>query len=102
MNGRTVSVPLEGALATVGGAALVRTAIGNYLVARTGQDTATALTATCTHESNLITNFTGSQFACTFHGSLFTTSGSVARGPATRPLTSFPTTVAGNAVTFTV
>ncbi|WP_239491091.1 Rieske 2Fe-2S domain-containing protein [Luteitalea sp. TBR-22] len=102
VNGRTVSVPLEGALATVGGAALVRTAIGNYLVARTGQDTATALTATCTHESNLITNFTGSQFACTFHGSLFTTSGSVARGPATRPLTSFPTTVAGNAVTFTV
>ena len=102
VNGRTLTVPLEGPLASVGGAALVRSSIGTFLVARTGQDTATALTATCTHESNTITNFTGSQFACTFHGSLFTTSGSVARGPATRPLTSFPTTVAGNAVTFTV
>lgn len=102
VNGRTLTVPLEGPLASVGGAALVRSAVGTFLVARTGQDTATALTATCTHESNTITNFTGSQFACTFHGSLFTTSGSVARGPATRPLTSFPTTVAGNAVSFTV
>lgn len=101
VNGRVVSVPLDGPLATVGGAALVRTAIGTYLVARTGQDTATALTAICTHENNTITNFTGSQFACTFHGSLFTTGGSVARGPATRPLTSFPTTVASNTVTFT-
>jgi cytochrome b6-f complex iron-sulfur subunit len=102
VNGRTITVPLDGPLAAVGGAALVRTTVGNFLVARTGQDTAAALTATCTHESNTITNFTGSQFACTFHGSLFTTSGSVARGPATRPLTSFPTTVASNTVTFTV
>ena len=74
---------------------------GTILLARTGQDTFTALTAVCTHEANQITNFTGSQFACTFHGSLYTTSGSVARGPATRPLTSYPTTFAGNTVTFT-
>ena len=79
-------MPIDGSpLATVGGAAVVRTSLGNYLLARTGQDTFTALTAVCTHEMNQITNFTGSQFACTFHGSLYTTSGSVARGPATRP-----------------
>ena len=95
-------MPIDGSpLATVGGAAVVRTSLGNYLLARTGQDTFTALTAVCTHEANQITNFTGSQFACTFHGSLYTTSGSVARGPATRPLTSYPTTFAGNTVTFT-
>ena len=103
VSGRVVSVPIDGSpLATVGGAAVVRTSLGNYLLARTGQDTFTALTAVCTHEMNQITNFTGSQFACTFHGSLYTTSGSVARGPATRPLTSYPTTFAGNTVTFTV
>ena len=103
VSGRVVSVPVDGSpLATVGGAAVVRTPLGNYLLARTGQDSFTALTAVCTHESNQITNFTGSQFACTFHGSLFTTAGAVARGPATRPLTSYPTTFAGNTVTFTV
>ena len=103
VNGRTITVPVDGSpLATVGGAALVRTSAGNFLVARTGQDAFTALTATCTHESNQITNFTGSQFACTFHGSLFNTSGTVARGPATRALTSYPTSFANNVVSFTV
>jgi len=103
VSGRVVSVSIDGSpLATVGGAAVVRTSLGNYLLARTGQDTFTALTAVCTHESNQITNFTGSQFACTFHGSLYTTSGTVARGPATRALTSYPTTFASNTVTFTV
>lgn len=103
LSGRTVTVPLDGSpLATVGGAAVVRTGLGNFLVARVGQDAVTALTAVCTHEMNQIGNYTGSQFACTFHGSLFTTAGTVARGPATRPLTSFPATLAGNVVTFTV
>ena len=80
----------------------MRTSLGNFLVARTGQDAFSALTATCTHESNVITNFTGSEFACTFHGSMFTVSGTVARGPATRALTSYPTTFANNVVSFTV
>lgn len=103
VSGRVISVPVDGSpLTTVGSAALLRTALGNFLVARTGQDAFTALSATCTHENNLITNFTGSQFACTFHGSLFTTAGGVARGPATRALTSYPTTFAGNVVSFQV
>lgn len=103
VSGRAISVPVDGTpLASVGGAAVVRTSLGNYLLARTGQETFSALTAVCTHEANQITNFTGSQFACTFHGSLYTTAGAVARGPATRPLTSYPTTFAGNTVTFSV
>jgi cytochrome b6-f complex iron-sulfur subunit len=103
VSGRTISVPLDGSpLATVGGAALLRTSLGNFLIARTGQDAFSALTATCTHESNVVANFTGSQFACTFHGSLYNTSGTVARGPATRALTSYPTTFASNIVSFTV
>lgn len=103
VSGRTITVPVDGSpLATVGGAALLRTSLGNFLVARTGQDAFSALTAICTHENNVIANFTGSQFACTFHGSLYNTSGTVARGPATRALTSYPTSFASNVVSFTV
>lgn len=103
VSGRTISVPLDGSpLATVGGAALLRTSLGNFLIARTAPDAFSALTATCTHENNVVANFTGSQFACTFHGSLYNISGTVARGPATRALTSFPTTFASNVVSFTV
>ena len=103
VNGRAISVPIDGSpLTAVGSAAILRTPLGNFLIARTGQDTFSALTAVCTHEMNTVANFTGSQFACTFHGSLYNTSGTVARGPATRALTSYPTTFAGNVVTFNV
>ncbi len=103
VSGRTVSVPVDGSpLATVGGAALLRTGLGNFLVARTGPDTFVALTATCTHEGNTVANFTGSQFVCPVHGSQFNLSGTVARGPATRPLTTYPATFAGGVVTFPV
>ena len=101
--GRTISVPLDGSpLAAVGSAAIVRTALGNFLVARTAPETFTALTAVCTHEGNPVANFTGSQFVCPTHGSQFNLSGTVAQGPATRPLTTYPTTLAGGVVSFSV
>lgn len=102
VNGRTIAVTLDGPLATVGGAAIARTSAGNFLLARTGAEAVTALTAACTHEGNTVTNFTGSQFVCPVHGSQFNVSGTVAQGPATRPLTSFPATVAAGIATFTV
>jgi cytochrome b6-f complex iron-sulfur subunit len=103
ISGRTVAVVVDGSpLATVGSAALLRTSLGNFLVVRTGQDAFTALTATCTHEGNLITNFTGSQFACPVHGSMFNTTGTVARGPATRALATYPTMFANGVVSFPV
>lgn len=103
VNGRVVSVVVDGSpLTAVGGAALVRTGLGNFLLARTGQDTVAALGAACTHEGNVVTNFTGTQFVCTVHGSQFNTSGTVARGPATRALPTFATTLAGGVVSFTV
>lgn len=101
--GRTISVALDGSpLAAVGSAAIVRTALGNFLLARTSQEAFTALTAMCTHEGNTVTNFTGSQFVCPVHGSQFNLSGTVAQGPATRPLTTYPTTVSGGSVSFSV
>jgi Rieske Fe-S protein len=39
---------------------------------------------------------------CPCHGSQYTTSGSVANGPATRPLQSFQTTFTNDVLSFTV
>ena len=103
VSGRVVSVTVDGSpVANVGGAAILRTGLGNFLLARTAQDTFTALTAVCTHEANTVGNFTGSQFVCTFHGSQYNLSGTVAQGPATRPLTQYPTQFSGGVVSFTV
>ena len=103
VSGRTISVSLaSGALSTVGGLATTQTSLGNFLLARTGDATVTALTATCTHEGCTVTNMSGNQFVCPCHGSTFNASGSVAKGPANRALQQFPTQVANGVVTFTV
>ena len=98
----TLTIDAGSPLATVGSAALVQTGSGNFLVSRTAQDTFTALTAVCTHESCTITGFQSPTFVCPGHGSEFTTSGSVARGPASAPLRQFATRFAGNALTITL
>jgi cytochrome b6-f complex iron-sulfur subunit len=93
---------VSGALATVGGLAITQTSVGNFLLARTGDATVTALTAICTHEGCTVSNMSGNQFVCPCHGSTFNASGSVAKGPANRALQQFPTQVANGVVTFTV
>lgn len=102
--GRLVSVAVDSAsvLAAVGSMATVQTPLGTFLVARTAQDTFTALNATCTHEGCTVSGFAGSQFVCPCHGSRFTASGSVANGPANRPLSQYPTSFTNNVLTFTV
>lgn len=104
VNGRTVSVSIDGAaaLASVGSAAILQTSLGTFLVARTGQDTFSVLTATCTHEACTVTGFSGSQFVCPCHGSQFTTTGAVVNGPATRSLQSFAAQFSGGVLTFSV
>ena len=68
-----------------------RADIGNgFLVARTGQDSFTALSAICTHQTCTITNFSNQLFVCPCHGSEFD-SARVARGPAGVALHQFPT-----------
>lgn len=103
-SGGAIAITIDAAspLANVGSAALVQTASGNFLVSRTAQDTFVALTALCTHEACTITGFQSSTYVCPCHGSEFTTSGSVARGPASAPLRQFPTRFAGNVLTVTL
>jgi cytochrome b6-f complex iron-sulfur subunit len=103
-SGRVISISLTEAtaLASVGGAAIVDTSLGTYLVAKTGESAYTALIATCTHEGSPITAYNGSRFVCLTHGSQYTTTGTVAVGPATRSLSSYPTQVNGTTLTITV
>jgi cytochrome b6-f complex iron-sulfur subunit len=88
-------------LLSVGSAALVMASGRPILVAHTGQDTFTALTAVCTHEQCTVSTFQNQTFECPCHGSQYSTSGSVLRGPATRSLTQFATNFTGNVLTIT-
>ena len=103
-SGNTVIVQIESAspLATVGGAAMVRSSGGSFLVSRTAQETFAALTSTCTHEACTITGFDNANYVCPCHGSMFTTAGRVVMGPATAPLRTFATQFSNNVLTISI
>jgi len=103
VTGNTVTVNVDGtALGAVGTAALVQTSRGNFLVARTAQETFNAMTAVCTHEACTVTRFQSGTFQCPCHGSEYNTSGTVTRGPASRPLQRFSTQFANNVLTISL
>jgi cytochrome b6-f complex iron-sulfur subunit len=98
----TLNIDATSPLLAVGTAALVRASDPPLLVAHTGQNTFTAMTAVCTHEGCTVSNFQNPTFECPCHGSQYSTSGSVLRGPATRSLTQFATNFTNNVLTITV
>ncbi len=98
----TLTINSTSPLAAVGNAALVQYSNGALLVARTGQDSFTALTATCTHQGCTITGFQDQVYVCPCHGSRFRTNGEVARGPAQVPLRAFPTQFSNDQLRITV
>jgi cytochrome b6-f complex iron-sulfur subunit len=100
-NAVTLTIDTASPLSAVGSAALVVASGRSFLVAHTGQNTFTALTAVCTHEQCTVSTFQNQTFECPCHGSQYSTSGSVLRGPATRSLTQFATNFAGNVLTIT-
>ena len=89
-------------LTTVGGLALVQAGSGSFLTARVSQDTINVMTSTCTHEGCSIHQFNGPVFQCDCHGSQFTTSGGVARGPAAQSLRRFNATLSANVLSFSL
>ena len=95
----SVSVGANSPLATVGGAALVNAGASSFLVVRTAQDTFNAMTAICTHEQCTITGFGNQTFTCPCHGSQYSTTGSVVKGPASRSLQRFTTAFAASVLT---
>jgi Rieske Fe-S protein len=103
LSGNTVRVNTAGTpLDNVGGAVLVQSTAGVFLVSRSGATSFTALDAVCSHESNTISRSTETEFVCPGHGSRFTRTGQVTLGPARASLRQFNTTFADGVVTITL
>jgi Rieske Fe-S protein len=101
--GSSVQVTVAGsALNDVGGAVLVESTAGVFLVSRTDVNAFTAIDAVCTHESCTITGSDGSVYVCPCHGSRYSRSGQVLAGPAKASLRRFPTTFADGVVNIAI
>jgi Rieske Fe-S protein len=87
------------ALAEVGGAALVPSTAGEFLVARTGASSVVVIDAICSHESCTVTGAAGAVYVCPCHGSRYDRNGQVLAGPAPAALRRFDATVADGVVT---
>ena len=95
-----VQVTVAGsALAGVGGAVLVESTAGVFLLARTSESAFSAVEAVCTHEGCTITGADGATYVCPCHGSRYSRSGQVQAGPAKASLRQYATTVADGVVT---
>jgi Rieske Fe-S protein len=97
-----VRVAADGPLGQVGGAALVESIAGVFLVSRASESSFTAVEGICTHEGCTITNQDGGTFVCPCHGSRYTFNGQVTAGPARASLRQYSTTFADGVVTIAV
>ena len=101
--GSGVQVAVAGSpLDNVGGAALVESTAGVFLVSRTGAATFMALDAVCSHESCTVTGADGNVYVCPCHGSRYSRTGQVLEGPAKAALRQFNTTFSDGMVTIAV
>jgi cytochrome b6-f complex iron-sulfur subunit len=99
-SGSIVQVDVAGtALAASGGAVLVQSVAGVFLLARTDESTYSAIDAICSHESCTVTGSDGNAYVCPCHGSRYDRNGRVLQGPATAALRRFPTTFDSGVVT---
>jgi Rieske Fe-S protein len=89
-------------LAEVGGAAVVESIAGIFLIARTGTATFSAIDAVCTHEGCTVTGADGATYVCPCHGSRYNRTGQVVGGPAKASLRQFATTFTDGVVTIAV
>ena len=98
--GSGVQVTVAGsALASEGGAVLVESNAGLFLLARTGTATFSAVEAVCTHEGCTVNGADGDIYVCPCHGSRYSRAGQVVRGPATASLRRYGTTFTDGVVT---
>jgi len=98
-----VQVTIAGSpLANVGGAALVESTAGIFLLSRTSDSAFSAVEAVCTHEGCTVSGADGSVYVCPCHGSRYSRTGQVLAGPARASLRQYNTTVADGVVTIAV
>ena len=101
--GSGVQVTVGGsALADAGGAVLVESTAGVFLLARTSASGFSAVDAICSHESCTITGTDGNTYVCPCHGSRYNRGGQVLAGPARASLRQFATTFTDGVVTIAV
>jgi cytochrome b6-f complex iron-sulfur subunit len=95
--------PANAMLANVGGAVAVDAPTDTILVVRTSETAVAAVSAICTHDGceNLYTP-SSKTFDCPCHGSQFSLTGAVVRGPARRSLKVYAATLANNTITITL
>lgn len=97
--GSGVDVDIAGtALTADGGAVLVESIAGVFLLSRTA-GSYSAIDAVCSHQSCTVTDADGTAYVCPCHGSRYDRNGRVLNGPATAALRQFSTTVASGVVT---
>ena len=98
-----VDVTVAGsALVSEGGAAVVESVAGVFLLSRTSANSFTAIDATCTHEGCTVTNVDGDQYVCPCHGSRYTRGGQVVKGPAMASLRRYTTSFTDGVVTIAI
>jgi Rieske Fe-S protein len=90
-----LSVPATAALKNVDGFLNVGIPGDRIVIIRTAATTFTALSNICTHAGCAVRFDGSSKLNCPCHGSIFALSGTVVRGPATRPLKTYTVTFDG-------
>jgi cytochrome b6-f complex iron-sulfur subunit len=94
--------PENRSLAAVGGAlALEANSLDpkGLLLYRKDESTVLAFSRKCTHLGCAVGEFKNGVALCPCHGSQYDTSGNVIKGPAPKPLTTYPATLSGTTVT---
>ena len=102
-SGSSVRINVAGsALANVGGAVLVQSIAGVFLVSRTSASSFTAIDGVCTHEGCNVTTADGDIYVCPCHGSRYNRNGQVVSGPATASLRKYAAGFADGVVSITL
>jgi len=90
------------ALDNIGGAALIESVGGVFLLSRTSTNAFGAIDATCTHEGCTVTGAAGDIYVCPCHGSRYNRTGQVVNGPAKANLRQYATSVTDGVVTISL
>lgn len=72
--------------------------VGEVVVTQAAAGDFKGLSSTCTHAGCTVNEVAGGKIICPCHGSKFNLDGSVAQGPATKPLASQPVAVQGDSI----
>jgi Rieske Fe-S protein len=103
--GKKVAIPLAKvqALKAVGGSSVLKLKDQMLLLVRDSATSVRAFNPSCTHRQCVVAYSAGDKkIKCPCHDSMFDLDGKVVRGPAARPLQTYPAALAGEQVIVTL